>query len=136
MIEVDSLVGNEFEIWLNDDMVQGVFRLEGMTTFQLDPATGERIHTPLQLTKMVQRDGQNPFNTWLRETMADGADKPRRAFIVKAIDDGVETRCWTFKEAYIAAVSYRTFDTGSAEMVEEVVTIEYESVEEDWPATP
>jgi hypothetical protein len=52
------------------------------------------------------------------------------------VDDGVETRCWTVKGAWISEVSYSHFNTASSEMVEETVTIQYDDLEESWPATP
>ena len=88
------------------------------------------------MVKMVQRDGNNAFNRWLRETTGtqDGA-RPTRTVAVVAIDDGVETRRWTAKNAWIIGVSYSDFNSASFEMVEETVTIQYETLEETWPAT-
>lgn len=132
MIAVDSLVANEFEVEIEGEQLLGVFRVDSLVTFQLD-ADGERIYLPFQLVKMVQRDGNSIFNKWLRETLAGGC--PRRELAVVAIDDGVETRRWVIKGAWISRVAYSGFDTGAADMVEEIVTIQYDALEEIWSAT-
>lgn len=139
MIAVDSLVANEFAVEIEGEMMLGVFRVSGFTPFKLavEPNSATPLNTPFILAKMVQRNGNNPFNSWLRETVANAGATPypRRTLAIVAIDDGVETRRWTINGAWISAVSYSDFDTGSSEMVEETVTIHYESIEETWSAT-
>lgn len=132
MIAVDSLVANEFEVLIEDETMLGVFRIDGLTTFQLDE-DGNRLLPTFNLVKMVQRDGRNAFNTWLSESRQNN-DRPRRKIDIIAIDDGVETRRWTFANAWITAVRYEMFDSASSQMVEEIVTIAYDSVTETWPA--
>lgn len=137
---VDSLVANEFHVELDGETLHGVFRVAGLTSFklQVEGADGnmERLPVPFTLVKMVQRDGNNAFNKWLRETQSgDGTSRPRRTVSVVAVDDGTETRRWTASGAWISEVRYSEFDTGSSEMVEEIVTIYYESLEESWPST-
>ena len=134
IVAVDSLVANEFEVEIEGEKLLGVFRVDGLVTFMLD-GDGNRVGQPFQLAKMVQRDGNNPFNKWLRET-ASGKAKPRRELAIVAIDDGVETRRWTVKGAWIRKVSYSSFDTASSEMVEEIITIHYDKLVEIWSATP
>lgn len=134
---VDSLSANEFRIELDGEMVTGVFRVSGLVTFRLDlkaASTSKLIRSPFRLTRMVQRDPNLPFNRWLRETIAAGDDivRPTRTIAIIAVDDGVETRRWTVKGAYIIEVSYSEFDTGSGELVEETTLIEYETLEETW----
>lgn len=142
MVAVDSLVANEFKVEINGETILGVFRVGGLTTFKLDMQGGEtaakQVRPPLQLVKMVQRDANNVFNKWLRETIGTGPghSRPRRTLSVVAVDDGIETRRWTAKGAWISEVSYSQFDTGSSEMVEEIVTIYYDELQESWPATP
>lgn len=135
-VALDSLCANEFTLEIDGEPLDGVFRVSGLTTFKLDGETLKPVQEPFQLVKMVQRDGNNVFNRWLRETTAvkNGA-RPTRTVAVVAIDDGVETRRWTAKNAWIIAVSYSDFNSASFEMVEEIVTIQYESLEESWPAT-
>ncbi len=138
---VDSLVANEFEIEIEGEKLAGVFRLSGLVSFKLDGTSENNmraVHEPFTLVKMVQRDGNNLFNKWLRESTdaTAGSDRPRRTLAVVAIDDGVEIRRWTLNGAWIAAVSYSDFDTGSSEMIEETVTVHYDDLVETWSATP
>jgi phage tail-like protein len=142
VVALDSLVANEFQVELDGEKLTGVFRVSGLVTFKLatqaSEAGMERIFQPFILTKMVQRDGNNAFNRWLRQTVATepGRTRPRRTLDIVAVDDGVETRRWTAKGAWIGEVSYTDFDSASSEMVEEVVTIYYDELAESWPATP
>ncbi len=136
MIQVDSLIGSEFQVEINGEVISGMFRVDSFVPFKLDAATGDPLHEPFRLVKMVQRDGNNTMNTWLRETATAPASKPRRDVVIKAVDDGIETRVWTAKNAWISEVRYHVFDTASAAMVEEIITVHYESISESWPATP
>ncbi len=136
MIAIDSLVANEFAVELEGERLLGIFRVSGLSTFKLNDS-GQLVYRPIQINKMVQRDGNNPFNKWLRETQAskNSDERPTRTLTIVAIDDEVEIRRWTLLGAYIIEVSYSAFDTASAEMVEEIVTIKYNSLEEVWSAT-
>jgi phage tail-like protein len=138
---IDSLVANEFAVEVEGERVSGIFRVVGLISFKLDVKSTTALKIlkdPFKLVKMVQRDGHNAFNRWIKETVAAQADivRPTRTLSVLAIDDGVETRRWTVKGAWISEVAYSDFNTGSAELVEETLTIQYESIEESWPATP
>ncbi|MDQ7024951.1 MAG: phage tail protein [Anaerolineae bacterium] len=135
-VQIDSLIANEFEFHIGDNSVGGIFGVQNLVTYATDE-DGKRVKPPFSVSKMVQRDGNNAFNTWLRETMdaRDSDDKPRRDVTVVAVDDGVVTRRWTAKNAWIAHVSYSDFDTGSFEMIAETITIAYDDMEESWPAT-
>jgi len=140
LIAVDSLVANEFEVQIEGQKVLGVFRVSGLTPFKLNvlnPGASLAVHEPFQLAKMVRRDANSSFNKWLRETVAHrtSSNRPKRTLSIVAIDDGIEIRRWTAKGAYITGVTYSSFDSGSSEMVEEVITIHYEDIEESWPAT-
>jgi hypothetical protein len=55
-----------------------------------------------------------------------------RTLAVIAIDDGVETRRWVIKGAWIAEVSYTDFNSGSRELIEETLVIHYEDIEDYW----
>ena len=141
IVEIDSLVANEFEVEIEGEKLPGIFRIGGLVSFKLDGTdenSMQNLHPPFTLVKMVQRDGNSVFNKWLREsiTTKPGVSRPRRTVAVVAIDDGVETRRWTAKGAWISGVSYSDFDTGSSEMVEEIITIHYDELVETWPATP
>jgi phage tail-like protein len=135
-VQVDSLIANEFELQIGGVGVGGIFGVRNLVTYATD-AAGNRIKPPFEVTKMVQRDGNNVFNQWLRETLAARAstDKPRRDVTVVAVDDGVVTRTWTAKNAWITRVSYSDFDSSSFEMIAETIVISYDDIEEAWPAT-
>ncbi|TVR20767.1 MAG: hypothetical protein EA396_09840 [Anaerolineaceae bacterium] len=135
MIQLDSLVGNEFEVSIEGETVSGVFRIDNFITFKWDAATGERVHEPFRLVKMVQRDPENAVNRWLRQTVAPDANRPRRELTIRAVDDGTETRRWVVKGAWVGQVQYNVFDSASSEMVEEIITVYYDAIEESWPAT-
>lgn len=135
-VQIDSLIANEFAFEINGEQILGVLRISGLRTYALDEA-GQRIKPPFEVSKMVERDGNSPFNRWLRETLAarDSEEKPRRDVAVVAVDDGVVTRRWNAKNAWIQAVHYSDFDSGSFEMVAETFVIGYDDIEEEWPAT-
>lgn len=132
---VDSLVANEFHIEINGATLTGIFKVMGLVTYECD-SEGNRVRPPFVITKMVQRDPNAPLNAWLRETLAErsNTNRPRRDVVIVAIDDGVVTRRWTVKNAWIQQVSYSDFDTASFEMMEERFTIQYEDIEEEFPA--
>jgi phage tail-like protein len=126
---------------LEGQPLEGVFRVSGLITFKLDTKTTnalKKVQEAFKLTKMVQRDGNNVFNRWLRETVKakDDIVRPKRTLAVIAVDDGVETRRWTVKGAWITEVAYTDFDSGNSEMVEETITIKFDDIEETWAATP
>jgi len=132
IVALDSLSANEFAVELDGQRLDGIFRVVGLILFRSSHETPEQ--TPLIITKMVQRDPKKPFNVWLRETMNAGeiSARPKRSVTVLALDDGEETRRWTFVNAHIVSVTYSEFDSASRELVEERVTIHYGSVEHTW----
>ncbi len=133
---LDSLVANEFALEINGQKISGILQISGLVTYQCDE-TGKRQLPPFEIAKMVERDGNNIFNSWLRETLAarHSAEHPRRDVTIVAVDDGVVTRRWTAKNAWIQAVRYSPFDSGSFELVAETVVIMYDDIEENWTAT-
>jgi hypothetical protein len=82
---------------------------------------------------MVQRDPALPCNQWTRETLTNSTTKVTRDVAVVAMDEGVETRRWVFKEAWISDITFSDFDTSSEELIEECLTIQHGGVEELWP---
>ncbi len=136
---IDSLSANEFAVQIEDERIDGIFKVSGLVSFKLDVKTTSSIKLvkePFQVVKMVQRDPNTPFNKWLRETIAAQVDivRPKRNLIIMAIDDGVETRRWTVKGAWISAVAYSDFNTASGDLIEETLTIQWDEIEETWPA--
>lgn len=132
-LQLDSLIANEFAFEINGETATGIFRVSNFRSFVTDDE-GNRLKPPFEVAKMVQRDPNNSFNTWLRETTAAFGEKPRRDVAIVAIDDGVVTRRWLAKGAWIKEVRYSAFDSGSFEMVEEIFVIAYEDLEESFPA--
>jgi hypothetical protein len=130
---LDSLVASEFEVEINGSTLNGIFRISNLTTLKFDE-NGKRHKPPFEIAKMVQRDANNPFNAWLTESAAarDNTNRPTRDIIIKAVDDGVVTRTWTVKNATILGVSYSDFNSASFEMVEEVYTIGYGDIVEEF----
>jgi hypothetical protein len=135
-VHIDSLSANEFEVLIDGERLQGVFRVSGMIPFKLEvkPSLTKIVRNPFKLSKMVQRDPELAFNRWIRETIAarDDIVRPTRTLAILAVDDGVETRRWTVKEAWISEISYSDFNSGSSDLIEETVTIHYDDIEEKW----
>jgi hypothetical protein len=133
---VDSLSANEFAVELEGVTAKGIFRVSGLVTFKLDvkPSLTKVVRDPLKIVKMVQRDPELPFNRWVRESVQakDDIVRPLRTLEVVALDDGVETRRWKIKGAWISEISYSDFDSGSSELIQETLIIQYEDVEETW----
>ncbi len=130
---LDSLQANEFVLELEGEPVEGVFRVMGLSTFQLEPV--KPFQNRIKVAKMVQRNADLAFNQWIRETVEAGnasEDRPTRTLAVVAIDDGEETRRWTLKDAYIESIRYSPFDTASSDFVEEQLKIRYEELIESW----
>lgn len=138
MRAVDSLVAHEFEVYIDEVAVDGIFRISGLVSFKLEVKTTnqlKRTHEPFKITKMVQRDPNNTFNRWLRDTFAADADilRPTRTLTIIAVDEGTPTRRWIVKKAWISEISYTDFNSASAEMIEETVTIQHDGIEDSWP---
>lgn len=134
---IDSLTANEFSVEVNGEVVTGIFRLYDFTTFRMDikPAQTRLQRDPFRIAKMVQRDPASPINAWIKDTVRtrEDIDRPKRTIVIRAIDDGVEIRRWTIKGAYITEVRYSDFSSASTELVEEVISISYEDIDEEWP---
>lgn len=136
---VDSLTANEFRVELNGMTVTGIFAVNGLATFTLKldddgKPTGFR-YPPLLITKMVQQDPNLPFNQWVREAVqARGTVLPTRELAIVAMDEGVETRRWVYRNAWISSITFSDFDTALEYLVEEKITIQHGGVEEIWAA--
>ncbi|MBN2302955.1 MAG: phage tail protein [Anaerolineae bacterium] len=132
---VDSLSANEFQVEINGTVVTGIFAVSGLSIRSVDLST-ERprlVLKPLIITKMVQRDPELSFNDWTRETLANPTSRVTREIAVVAMDEGVETRRWVYKDAWISDIEFTDFDMGSEALIEERLTIQHGGVEEVWP---
>lgn len=135
-VMLDSLVSNEFAFEINGERVNGVLHIGHLVTFRLQE-DGTRVLPPFEVSKIVERDAGSVFNTWLRETIESrqAPARPRRDVTIVAVDDGVVTRRWTARSAWIREVRYSAFDSTSFEMVAETYVIAYDDMEDSWPAT-
>jgi phage tail-like protein len=134
---IDSLSANEFAVEVDGAPTTGVFRVAGLIAYKLDvrPSLTKAQRDPFTISKMVERDLGLPFNRWIRETIATKDDivHARRTVDIVALDDGVEVRRWRVKGAWISEISYSDFDSGSGELVQQRLTIQYDEIEEIWP---
>lgn len=130
---IDSLSSNEFRVEIDGHVASGIFSVRGLCV-RCVPAVGSAPENrPLTIIKMVQRDPGLPFNRWMRDTLAQPAAQVTRDVTIVAVDEGVETRRWSFREAWISEISYSDFDSSREELVEERLTIQHHGVDEVWP---
>lgn len=136
--QVDSLSANEFLVEMDGEVVDGIFKVTGLVPFKLEVKSTSAlkpVKDAFQVIKMVRRDPQHPFNVWLRESVNTKADivRPTRTLSIVAMDEGRESRRWVVKGAWISGVAYSDFDTGSGDLVEETLTIQWDDIETVWP---
>lgn len=135
---IDSLSANEFRVELDEQEVDGIFKIIGLTPFKLEvkqTSSLKALKDPLKIVKMVRRDPNNPMNKWLHDSTDTDTDivRPTRNLTIVAVDDGEEIRRWLVKDAWISGVSYSDFDSGLGELLQETLTIQWESIETVWP---
>jgi hypothetical protein len=136
-VEIDSLTANEFAVEVDGERATGIFRVSGLIPFKIEikPTLSKVVREPVKIAKMVERDPQNRFNQWVQESYRSREDivRPTRQLSIIALDEGSETRRWNIEGAYLIEISYSDFNSGSSELVEEVLTIMYEHIDEAWP---
>lgn len=134
---VDSLSANEFAVEVSGERATGIFAVTGLSSYALRMESGKPVgmdFPPITVTKMVQQDAANPFNKWTRETVAArGTRLPTRDVSVVALDEGVETRRWVYRNCWISSIQFSDFDTALDFLIEEKITIQHGGVEEIWP---
>ncbi len=130
---LDSLSANEFLVEINGEEATGIFGVSGLHIRHVDLSAGKLIPQPIIITKMVQQDPELPFNLWTRETLANPTTKVTREIAVVAMDEGVESRRWVYKDAWISDIAFSDFDTSSDVLIEERLTLHHSGVEEIWP---
>jgi phage tail-like protein len=134
---VDSLSSNEFIVEIAGERVTGVFAVSGLSSYSLKLEDGKPVgleYPSLVITKMVQQDPALQFNQWTRETVAArGTRLPTRDVSVVAMDEGVETRRWIYRNCWISGIEFSDFDTDKEFLIEERITIQHGGVEEVWP---
>ncbi len=134
---IDSLSANEFRVEIEGEVVDGIFKIIGLSPFKLEVKQSSALKAlkdPIQIVKMVRRDPNDPINRWMRESIASHTDIMRitRTVDVIAVDDGEEIRRWKVKGAWVSGISYSEFNTASGELVEETLTLQWESIETIW----
>jgi hypothetical protein len=130
---LDSLSANEFRVEIDGVTATGIFGVSGLHIRSVDLAAGRLVNHPIAIAKMVQQDPDLPFNKWTRETLANPTAKVTREIAVVAMDEGVETRRWVYKNAWISDIAFSDFDTSHHELIEERLTVQHNGVEEIWP---
>lgn len=135
---IDTLSANEFAVFLDGEAIQGVFTISGLAPFRLDvtPSLIKAMRSPLRLSRMLQKDPTLPFNRWLRESAEAGDDvvRPLRTLDIVAMDEGVESRRWSVIGAWVSEIAYSDFDSGSGELIQEKLVIQYDRIDTIWPA--
>jgi hypothetical protein len=135
---IDSLSANEFAVEIEGKRADAILNVTGLISFKLDvkPSLTKLERPTFKIGKLVQHDAQQPFNVWIRETTSarDDIVRPVRTLTILALDEGVETRRWTIQGAWISEIAYSKFDTGSSELIEETLTIQYDHIDESWNA--
>lgn len=133
----DSLSANEFIVEINGERVTGIFAVTGVSSYMLKLQDGKPVgmdFPPITITKMVQQNSNLAFNQWTRETVAArGTRLPTRDISVVAMDEGVETRRWIYRNCWISSIQFSDFDTALDFLIEEKITIQHGGVEEVWP---
>lgn len=130
---IDSLSANEFRVELDGEVATGIFSVSGLCVRSVDLGAAKLVNQPLTIAKMVQQDPALPFNRWTQETLANPTSKVTRELAVVAMDEGIETRRWVFRQAWISEIAFSDFDTASDTLVEERLTIQHSGVEQIWP---
>lgn len=135
---VDSLSSNEFVVEIAGERATGIFSVSGLSSYSLKLEAGKPVgleYPPLVITKMVQQDASLQFNQWTRETVAArGTRLPTRDVAVVAMDEGVETRRWIYRNCWISNIEFSDFDTDKEFLIEERITIQHGGIEEVWPS--
>jgi phage tail-like protein len=130
---IDSLSANEFRVEVNGEVATGIFGVSGLHIRHVDLTAGRLVNQPLTISKMVQQDPALPFNQWTRETLDNPTAKVTRDVAVVAMDEGVETRRWVYKNVWITDIAFSDFDSGDDALIEERLTLQHDGVEEIWP---
>jgi hypothetical protein len=98
--------------------------------FEYLTAGGDAEKPLLTFYKQVEDSRDTVFNRWLGETLGnpEPAIRPRRTFVVTAVNDGNAIRRWTFKGAWIAAVGQGSLDSTSHDFAVERVKLGYDTI--------
>jgi len=125
---INTLQANEFAVTLEGETLDTVLSFD---TFEYMTPGGEGDKPLLTLYKLVEDDRDTIFNRWLAESLGstDSSGRPRRTFVLTAVNDGHAIRRWTFQGAWIAAVALSSLDSASYEFAVERVRLGYDRID-------
>jgi T4-like virus tail tube protein gp19 len=124
---VNTLQSNEFAVTLDGEVIDSILSCD---MFEYLTAAGDADKPFLTFYKQVEDSRDTVFNRWLGQTLGnpEPASRPRRTFVVTAVNDGNPIRRWTFTGAWIAAVAQGSLDSTSHEFAVERISLGYEKI--------
>jgi len=123
----NTLQVNEFTVTLDGEAIDTILSCD---MFEYVTAEDHADKPLLTFFKRVEDSRDTVFNGWLAETLGsrDRSSRPRRSFVVTAMNDGNPIRRWTFTGAWIAAVAQGSLDSTSYEYAVERIQLGYEKL--------
>jgi len=123
----NTLQANDFAVTLDGETIDTILSCD---MFEYLTAAGDADKPLLCFYKQVEESRDSVFNRWLGETFgsSEPSGRPRRTFVVTAVNDGNPIRRWTFADAWIAAVAQGILDSTSHEFAVERVTLGYDTI--------
>ena len=123
----NTLQANDFIVTLDGEAAATI--LSG-DMFEYLTAAGDADKPFLTFYKQVEESRDSVFNRWLGETLGsrEPSSRPRRTFVVTAVNDGNPIRRWTFTGAWIAAVAQGSLDSTSHEFAVERIKLGYDKI--------
>lgn len=120
----NTLQANEFAVTLDGESIDTILSCD---MFEYLTAEGDADQPFLTFYKQVEDSRDSVFNRWLGETQGsrEPSSRPRRTFVVTAINDGNPIRRWTFTGAWIAAIAHGSLDSTSHDFAVERVKLGY-----------
>ena len=123
----NTLQANDFIVTLDGEAVDTILSCD---MFEYLTAAGDADKPFLTFYKQVEESRDSVFNRWLGETLGsrEPSSRPRRTFVVTAVNDGNPIRRWTFTGAWIAAVAQGSLDSTSHEFAVERIKLGYDKI--------
>jgi hypothetical protein len=123
----NTLQVNEFSVTLDGETIDTILSCD---MFEYLTAEGDADKPFLTFFKQFEDSPATVFNRWLAETLGSQtpSSRPRRTFVVTAVNDGTPVRRWTFKGAWIAAVAQGSLDSTSHDFAVERAKLGYDKV--------
>jgi hypothetical protein len=123
----NTLQANDFAVTLDGETIDTILSCD---MFEYLTAAGDADKPLLCFYKQVEESRDSVFNRWLGETFgsSEPSGRPRRTFVVTAVNDGNPIRRWTFTGAWIAAVAQGSLDSTSHEFAVERIKLGYDKI--------